>query len=81
MSLTFTRLALHCIHPCLLLVWKRREGMASESEEQLPSYREDTGASIIWALGRACLRVVNSRLHFHDMDRWLFVRKEGGWKP
>lgn len=43
----FTRLALHCLHPCLLLVWKRREGMASDSEELHPSYRERTGASTV----------------------------------
>ena len=64
MSLTFTRLALHCLHPCLLLVWKRREGMASDREELFSSYREETGVSIIWSIVRACLRVVNGRFAF-----------------
>ena len=56
MSLTFTRLALHCLQPCLRLVWKRRDGMASDREELCPSYREDTGASTVWSLGHAWLR-------------------------
>ena len=51
MSLTFTRLALHCLHPCLLLVWKRREGMASDREELYPDvprrYRRDYSLVII----------------------------------
>ena len=38
MTLTFTRLALHNLHPCLLLVWKRREGIASDREELYSSY-------------------------------------------
>lgn len=42
MSVTFTRLVLHCLHPCLLLVWKRRDGMASDPEESCSRRTERT---------------------------------------
>lgn len=64
MSLTFTRLALHCLHPCLLLVWKLREGIASDREKLYPSYREDTGANTVCSVGHAYLRAVNRRFAF-----------------
>lgn len=66
MSLTLTRLALHCLHPCLCLMWKRREGMASDRQELYPSNQEDTGANKVWLLSRAYLkkRVVNRRFAF-----------------
>lgn len=48
----FTLLALHCSQPCLVLVWKRREGIAREWRELFPSYQDGTGAR---ALGHTFL--------------------------
>lgn len=59
MSLTFTRLALHCVQPCLLLTWKRREGMAHDRTELYLLYSKDAGASLDWSSGMACLRALS----------------------
>ena len=51
--------------------------MASDGEELYPSYREDTGASTVWSLGHAYLRVVNRQCAFplHETGWWFVCER------